>query len=32
MSTVIELTDEQFRTLTQAAAARGQTRDALKNP
>jgi hypothetical protein len=29
MSKVIELTDEQYRTLAQAAAARGQTLDAL---
>src|SRR5919198_855033 len=28
MSKVIELTDEQYRTLAQAAAARGQTLDA----
>src|SRR2546430_15061724 len=29
MSKVIEFTDEQYRTLAQAAAARGQTLDAL---
>ena len=29
MSKVIELTDEQYQTLAQAAAARGQTLDAL---
>jgi hypothetical protein len=29
MSKVIELTDEQYRTLAQAAATRGQTPDAL---